>query len=315
MQHRRKEPTVTQAINVGTAQETNLLRQQGPSCWLFVVEALARSKSHLTTLDTRSLQIVMYCYPDSEKVTAAHEAQTGTDKVSRRTIALKLVVANVDAMLAALKEFTDRAAKLGGGTQYNIGLDASKRLARRAMDSDASISFFTFEGDDDSSHIDARTLAADFTKARKVAAGLYGLAVKSGDKDEAAALLNTGAQMIAHDSEIPDVKIMLEIQDKPSYMGINMRYRQTDQERLGAGPVDFTGRPLSGLTDSAHAILLIGYDKSTGIATYKDPNHGNKLFKVTAEQVRGMAGTGDVDLRAFFVSSSKRSALAEVLAG
>ena len=305
---------MTQAINVGTAQETNLLRQQGPSCWLFVIEALARSKAHHTTLDLRGLPIAMYCYPDSEKVGVAHEQQTGTGKLSRRTIALQLMVANVDAMLAALKEFTDRAAKLGGSA-HNIGLDAAKRLARRTMDSDASISFFSFEGDDDSTHIDARTLVADFTKARKVAAGLYALAVKSGDADEAAALLNTGAQMISHDAELDDVKIMLDIQDKPSYMGIGMRYRQTDTERLGAGPVDFTARPLSGLTKTAHAILLVGYDKGTGVATYKDPNHGNKLFKVTAEQVRGMAGDGDVDLRAFFVSSSKRSALAEVLAG
>ena len=57
---------------------TNLLVQQGGSCWLFVVEALATAKEEMSGLSTKYLRIAMYAYPREESVQSAKSSSASS---------------------------------------------------------------------------------------------------------------------------------------------------------------------------------------------------------------------------------------------
>jgi hypothetical protein len=73
-------------------RETNLQIQQGPSCWLFVLEAIAKEKG----LNTKYISIVMKSYPDSPGAVAKQkEEERGGRDISKRAAALELVSDNL----------------------------------------------------------------------------------------------------------------------------------------------------------------------------------------------------------------------------
>ncbi|MFC7761348.1 hypothetical protein ACFQY4_27365 [Catellatospora bangladeshensis] len=128
---------------------TDLLVQQGPSCWLYVVEAIAAASTAKTELSTTHLRMAMRCYPDSDSVGEAHAAQKHAPKRPRRTIALELMAANIAGMVTSLQNWA-----LTSGTD-DIPLSRVQEFARRhhvsrsAWQDPALGVFFDGDGEDD----------------------------------------------------------------------------------------------------------------------------------------------------------------------
>lgn len=293
---------------------TDLLIQQGPSCWLYVVEAIAAASTAKTQLSTTHLRMAMRCYPDSDSVRDAHAAQKHDPKRPKRTIALELMAANIAGMVGSLQNWA-----LTSDTD-DIPLSRVQEFARRHHVSrsawqDPALGVF-FDGDGDDPTTDVTGLITAFQAGAACAEGLHKLAIGAGDdKNVVGLLLNTGYQVIDGKQEVTDVVLSLGVQSVPSYISVRKRFKTTAEQRA-SGIVDLTGRELSELADTAHALLLEGFtatSESAGRVTFKDPNFGNVLFVVTVAQFQAMAGKDEVKMRPFFPSGAKKSALATIL--
>lgn len=294
---------------------TDLLIQQGPSCWLYVVEAIAAASSAKTELSTTHLRMAMRCYPDGDSVRDAHAAQQHAPKRPRRTIALELMAANIAGMVTSLQNW---AATSGSD---DIPLSRVQEFARRHHVSrsawqDPALGVFFDGGGEDDPTTDVTGLIAAFQAGAACADGLHRLAIGAGDNTNVVGLLlNTGYQVIDGKQEAADAVLSLGVQAVPSYLSVRKRFKTTAEQRA-SGIVDLTGRKLSELADTAHALLLEDFtatSESEGRVTFKDPNFGNVLFVVTVAQFQAMAGNDEVKMRPFFPSGARKSALATIL--
>lgn len=303
VQAKALQPTFVSAT---IQRQTNLLVQQGPSCWLYVLEAIAKAKGMGTTY----ISMVMKSYPDSPEIVANQKAnQVFGRKISKRAAALELIADNITGMIAKLHNWKITfGGKRAGGLIKKVIVE---RYARQTLGTDRSVEHLTFSSGDETADVDG--IIDEYSKAKRRAKKLATITLNEED-DDVAALLNTGYQTIDEDQEASDVDAALANQHMPCYASIRMRFNVRPSDlRNGAGKVvNFINRPVSEMEPTAHAILMESYDLSTKIVTYKDPNYGNVEIQVTHTQFQAMAGRGEIKLRPFFKTGTVRSKLAEV---
>src|SRR5690554_4861172 len=128
---------------------TDLKIQQGPSCWLFVLEAIAKSKG----VSTKYLSMAMEAYPSSEKAVKKKkkEAQEGNE-ISKRAAALELITESCTEMIAKLHNW--KVGEGGNRASRNIERRIVERYARQTLDSEASVSHIIFDDVTNSVHVD-----------------------------------------------------------------------------------------------------------------------------------------------------------------
>jgi len=294
---------------------TDLLVQQGPSCWLFVIEALATANSANLNLSTIPLRVAMFCYPDGDEVDHAMR-QPGNTITSRRTMALTLMAQNIADMITTLQNWSAHSD--------TVMLPLAKLQAFGRRHSVSSLVWvdptigIVYVGDDEDPTTDGTIVIKLFQSVQKCATGLVQLAQTTGPYDnEAARMLSTGQQLVSHDQELTDVVLTLQHVDLPCYASVHKRYRRTGPMIVG-NACDLTGLALNQLEDTAHALLIesfvaIGNAGDDGRVTFKDPNFGNVIFTVTLAQFRAMAGAHGMELRPFLAWGPKPSALVKVL--
>jgi Domain of unknown function (DUF4157) len=304
VQAKTLQPTFASAA---IQRQTNLLVQQGPSCWLYVLEAVAKAKG----IGTNYITMVMKSYPDSPEAVAKQKDEEASGReISKRAAALELIADNMTEMIAKLHNW-----KIGYGGQHAGGQIKKvivERYARQTLGTDRSVEHLTFSAVDETANVAG--IMVEYNKAKKRAAKLAANTIK--EEDDVASLLNTGYQTIDERQDSSDVHFALANQNTPCYASIRMRFnvRPTDQGNGAGQVVDFTRRPINEMQPTAHAILLDSYDQRTKTAIYKDPNYGNVKIQVTHTQFQAMAGHGDevIKLRPFFRDGARKSKLAEV---
>ncbi len=275
-----------------------LYKQIGPSCWLFVMEALVRYEG----FDTKYLQIIMHSYEsDSKKI----DAKSKDKKVykNRRVAALSATKDKLDDFLSRLTNYFDNRIKKG-----NKGDDISKEHAERLMLrtlGNTFISKYIFSHEKESVNI--ADLINEIKKANKKLESL--IKTCQDLENDTEAFLNTGSMQIDKQQELNDVEETLKWIKKPSYMSICKIYKREESDK--GNIIDFTSR--TDLTDTAHAVLLVGYDESRKRVRYKNPNYGDDIFIVTAQQLQLMAGEHRVMIRPFYADNVQKSKLAETL--
>ncbi len=282
-------------------RESELTMQQGPSCWLFVLEAIAKAKG----IGTKYLSIAMNAYPDSDSaIEKQKQINTKGVKVTKRAAALQLIVENTTEMLAKL----DNWKTSEGGTRANgiIEQRLVKRYARQTLNSDESVNHITFSKTANTIQVDQVIQA--YTQAKRRAKILFDI-VSSGD-DAPETLLNTGAQMIGHDQALDDVHEGLKVQSTPSYVSVKKRFKLGKDD--DGNHVDFTNKNINEMKSTNHAILLDNYDADTKTVTYKDPNYGNISIFVTHEQFQAMAGGEQMRMLPFFRDGKIKSKMEQV---
>ena len=62
----RAEPAPDEPVPLSEGRQEAALEQVGPSCWMFVVEAMANTRG----FDTRPLSAVLYLYPTGAEADA-----------------------------------------------------------------------------------------------------------------------------------------------------------------------------------------------------------------------------------------------------
>lgn len=283
---------------------TRLQVQQGPSCWLYVLEAVVQSYG----IGTDFLQMVMKSYPSSEDAVAERLRLQGQGRdIPKRAAALELIVTRMQDMIDRLE-----AWRIGpGGVRANEQISEAivRRYANRALQSDRSVEQLEF-GDDGTADVQGVQQSYQAAKAR--AQTLAGLAAQFAGEQDVGSLLQSGMQEIDGNQDQNDVHLSLQVQPVPSYVGINKRFKPTQLE-LANDPVDFTGRNLDTMEDSSHAILMDAYDSGGQRVTYKDPNYGNVRFIVSHVQFQAMAGDGSLQMRPFVRQQGQnQSRLAQV---
>lgn len=290
-------------------QPINLLIQQGPSCWMYVVVALATPK-----IDTSYMHLAMLCYPDSDQVHERHLQEKHTGKGSR-ACALDLLHENLHGMVTTLQHW--RISRDGAD---RIPLKRAHELGRRNLVTNSAWNHpplgIVFDGPvgQEATGFDAFLLA--FERADTCVKELIKIAAQA-PGEEVAALLNTGYQQFDSGQALSDVTAGLSVQEMPCYGSIRARYR-LDLEQRQQDAVDLTSEDMSGISETAHAILVLSFTRTgdeDGVIVYKDPNYGNVLISVNVAQFKAMAGDKEnvLKLRPFFAAGAKASNLAAAL--
>lgn len=253
---------------------TKLAVQQGPSCWLYVLEAIAEHHG----LPVQALSVAMRAYPTTEARDERLKEERGKgNKIEGRRLAVKMMAESLAGMVARLDNW--RAHHQG---DTDITRDEVAAFARRSIGGDASLDKLEFQ--DGRAQFDS--IREVYDKAHDRAELLLHKVGAAGD--EVSGLLDTAPVQIDANQSLDDVRLTIENQNLPSYAGIRRRFKLAKGDE---GPVvDFTGRPASSMESTVHAVLIDSYDRSSRVVTYKDPNYGDIELKVTLAQFRQMAG-------------------------
>ncbi|MDH6577873.1 DUF4157 domain-containing protein [Kitasatospora sp. MAP5-34] len=304
--------------NANVQRDTFLSKQQGPSCWLYVLEAIGTSYG----LNLSSLSIAMRAYPSTADRAARYEnlrAAGRAEGVDQRHLAVVMTAERLAAMVQELVDWDRSPARAD-----RIHQDELRLMARRAIGSEASVDRLAFTAG-------WAGFASVLEAYREAAhrADMLANIIKDANDEEVSQLLNSAPGMVTAGQHLRDVCSALTNQTMPSYVGIRKRYKPV--LRSLPDEVDLRSRPVRELQPTAHAILLDHFEHHGGPAPaipgnkstehnrhmsdfviYKDPNYGNVRFKVTLSQFRAMAGTGNMPLRPFILTSTTRSKLTEL---
>jgi len=280
--------------------------QQGPSCWLFVLEAIAASKG----VNTESLRMIMHSYASSEE--ADHQVKTASKEIAprvidRRQAALEVTAEKLNKMVNNLRLY------VAGGNEHH---DSSRILhntvlkkSRQYLASEASVASLTFVNN----MADTQGIIDVYEKARIRALSL--VEITKHEADDVGSLLQSGSQEITRDQNFSDIVLTLQHANLPAYMSIRKRFKPTGPDFAGAvgGVIDFTGRSTKLMSDTSHAVLLESYNNANKTVRYKDPNYGNSMIEVKVGQLKEMAGAGRVLIRPFIKDGVSKSRLSELV--
>ncbi|MFJ6083166.1 DUF4157 domain-containing protein [Streptomyces sp. NPDC092369] len=263
-------PAATGAVQ----RVTKLAVQQGPSCWLYVLEAIAEHHG----LPIQALSVAMRAYPSTEnRDERLKEEKKKGNKVNGRELAVMMTAESLAAMVRVLGTWRSHHQ-----TETDITREEVGAFARRAMGADTSLDKLEFQ--DGKAQFDS--IHEVYTKAYDRAKLLVQKVGSAGD--EVSKLLDTAPVQIDASQNLDDVRLTLENQSLPSYAGIRRRFKLG---RGDEGPVvDLTQRSASKMESTVHAVLIDSYDKSSRVVTYKDPNYGDIELKVSLSQFQLMAG-------------------------
>jgi hypothetical protein len=272
---RMPAPAAAAPAHSGVVQRvTRLAVQQGPSCWLYVLEAIAEHHG----LPVQALSVAMRAYPTTEaRDERLKQEKKNGNNIEGRKLAVKMMAESLAGMVQRLDNWRSHHQDA-----TDITRDEVAAFARRSIGGEASLDKLEFQ--------DGR---AQFDSIRKVYDMAHDRAELLLNKvgaagDEVSKLLDTAPVQIDASQTLDDVRLTIENQNLPSYAGIRRRFKLTKDDE---GPVvDFTGRSASSMESTVHAVLIDSYDSSSSVVTYKDPNYGDIELKVTLAQFKQMAG-------------------------
>ncbi|WP_406442039.1 DUF4157 domain-containing protein [Streptomyces sp. NBC_01613] len=272
---RKPAPAPAVPTAAGVVQRvTQLAVQQGPSCWLYVLEAIAEYHG----LPVQALSVAMRAYPSTEvrDERLRQEHQQGNN-VNGRELAVMMMGESLGAMVRTLDTWRSH-----NPNESDITRDQVAAFARRSIGADASVGKLDFQ--DDKAQFDS--IHQVYVKAYDRAKQLVKKVGAAGD--EVSKLLDTAPAQIDASQSLNDVRLAIENQSLPCYAGIRRRFKLGKSD---VGPVvDLTQRSAAAMENTVHAVLIDSYDKSNRVVTYKDPNYGNLEIKVSLRQFQGMAG-------------------------
>ena len=286
--------------------EAQLMQQTGPSCWLFVLEGLAKEEG----LGTRWLSTAMQAYPSSEEALEELSKMEGIEGARKRMAALRLMAKRLEKFVSILESYRDK-----GGTDQNSQLtlprDKAETFSLRAGVYEALQKYLKHDSVKEGSLV-TKDVIGDFTEAAKRARTLYETVYGARKKgDEVQALLGGEGVSFSTDSAISDIHTTLKIVGVPAYASIRARFKLRTDDSPDADQ-DYTDRSIDEMAPTAHAVLITAYDQAKKIVTYKDPNYGNIRIRIRIGQLRAMAGTEMVTLRNLIKGGQKPSKLKDV---
>ena len=277
----RPEPVADEPVPLPKDDQQRLLEQVGPSCWMFVIEAMANTRG----FNTRPLSAALYLYPTG----AEAEPLERHELMDAITARLRLIKGRFDAHTPFYP--SDRVRLIAGRACPMVGYEALRTFAIRLLAGLPHTSQGYAVGDIHARLDETVTLTAQLS-AQIAAPSPNGM-------DEEGKLL--GGAWTTFDHEIKDEHLVQTMESvlagsgRVAMMGIRERFKPSAYEKdprviKDGKRFDFTQIPVDEIKEGGpHAVMLVGYDTGARTITYKDPNHGDLLIIVTFDHVRQMA--------------------------
>jgi hypothetical protein len=282
-----REPATVPPIK---EEKDRLLEQVGPSCYLFVIEAMARVRG----LDTGLLATILYLYPDP----AGGDTLDRVERVQVVEQRLKKLDAQLQSHLSALPR--------GGPT--HMPYETLVRLAHRWLTDVKEAPLWSFvvrlltplAATPDGYEVAAvhQQLKAGAAMAKRLADEI-GKPAQNSELDEEAKLLGGAWTIVDKDVGDRDLADLIPSLMKASggvvLMGIGQRFHPQRYDKdptvhKSADVYDFTGvAPAEIKSGGPHAVLVVACDPSARTLTYKDPNFGEPRVTITFDHLRRMA--------------------------
>jgi hypothetical protein len=289
--------------NIGSGDLQNsapLEKQTGPSCWLFVLDAIFKEFGNAGY----ELKTAKYFYPDSDEL--AERKRTVDPNKGRRQIALELIYYKISSLQRRLKRLVSSTvtkevfrelARRDAGSQNQDAVTDAIFAQRAIMERNAIIE------DLEGSKIAAKNLLERLNDNSE-----------PGKKDDEKMFggsrfdLSGGGHMT-----VKRAKWLFKFGGGklPMYMFLNTRFKARQEDDLQQAELDWTTRnPDDIQTSGHHAVMLVGINYGTsgaqyleswqtfdesddanyddGDVTYKDPNYGDVKLKIKWSHLKVM---------------------------
>jgi hypothetical protein len=256
-----------------------LLTQVGPSCWLFVVEAIANIKG----LDTHRLATALQLYPSGDAAKDLNRLQEADVLIARLQGVRTRIDDRVGPMTwSRLQQLTRRAQ-----VEERRIVPFTHRLLARLQCGAKGYAVADVQGELDRLIAFVMRLRAEIAKP-----GVHG-------QDDEAKLLGGARVEIGKGEKLTTFGAVLSdhlTTHGVCMLGISQRFHVHDYDDdpvvhpLGSKDYDFTKvNPHEIKRGGPHAVLLLECDTSNRIVRYKDPNYGDAVITVTLAQIARMA--------------------------
>jgi hypothetical protein len=294
-------------------REQGLMKQIGPNCWVFVLQAVLQG---LKAEGADSLGQVLMGAPSEEQM---KESGFAKGETGRRKQSMKLMFEHITHFDSIVSQIPVTKRSLSYGSIKALaklaGIPESERFAKFIFMSNK----ISVDKEIAKAQLIEHVSKAVFV-ASKLETYLQDADPKSDSNAEANALLGGTGLNIGRIKEpqldtdqsvkgqLNDVKLALEQVKFPAYAGIKARYKLTTRLPAGGykykakidaaaqtGVIDLTDQPLSDMQSTAHAVLLTKWDGDN--VFYQDPNYPKYPIKLTLRQTAAMAGDSLMQVR------------------
>lgn len=272
-----------------SVDDTDLRVQQGPSCWLTVVESMLASEGK----DTSTLKLLLNMYESSAEVDSwIAQNSDKTKDMMGYTAPMTKNMENVKDIILKLKSVRDK-----GGTKVNSQMTITKERLKILL---GRVSAAVVHSADEFNYVDGSASIDQIIDVyKKVGKQLKETLKAMGNqnwKKQVHSFFKLPDTPIDKKTTWSDFVLTMKHQVKlPAWIGINQGIKGDD---LPKSDTDFRGKaPV--FKSNNHAIMMIAYgtDGHGEFVKYKNPNRGNFVYTVTFDQFKKMAG--DTNLNAF----------------
>jgi hypothetical protein len=266
--------------------KARLLEQVGPSCWLFVVEAIANTRG----LDTRTLSAVLYLHPAGAEAEHLHRGGETLDAIDARLVSVGTAI-------------NPMAHHYAWGRLHKAAMRVLPTVSVKAMETFV-IRLLT-SAPHETEGYPVGVIRDRLGEARALVAKLRVEMEKPGQAglDEETKLLGGTWTQVGSDIEDKYLSDTIEgifaNSGGVAMMGVAKRfkpehYKDNPAVTTDRQTYDFTKIPAAEIKEGEpHAVLLFGYSASSKTVNYRDPHHGNAVITITYDQVRKMAELWD----------------------
>lgn len=270
------------------AYQGGLMKQSGPSCWIFSVEAAADLYAPIygNRYDTSLLAAIINLYP-RDVVGSSKESQTRKEELRAVQKTLENLVAKLTNRAKAFDTVsrTDLRSAVAGAARDSLRYVISGKEPNLDM-------FMNIVFPQDGYYTISAVLAF-LRNAIGLAGDLKDLAGVGNEEGEL--LGNRGMTYIGPTDGDRDVGLALEasIGGRVAVMGLKKRLSPGDYQHLYdrlTDTYDLTSVPTTAITKGGyHAVLVTSVNKGGKTLIYKDPNYGNSKIKISFAQLKTMA--------------------------
>lgn len=275
--------------------DTRLQKQVGPSCWLFVLDAIFHEFNDVNY----RMGVAKFFYPTDMAIAFLKE-NPGNENKRQRIVALEEIINRINNLIKKVTNFhTDLVSK-----------NAFKGLVKQVIIIEPPEEIFNEIFSEENAELPKQPIIQKLDEARRSTSNILAIIndTHEGRNDEET-LLNNSRFDLGGDSAFGATVLNYKAWFKsgggkfPMYMYLNSRFIKREEDNMDVGEVDWTGREENDIQRREnHAVLLVGADYGNrswqelrpdqlwnpdeaqrhddGFIVYKDPNYGNARIKI-----------------------------------
>ena len=262
--------------------DTNLHVQNGPSCWLTVLESMAAT---FPGLELNTLRNILTMYASGTEIKESKDKKNDKGYIK----ALRVTKAQISTALKKIKQASFKSKHYN----KNRGLISSNRLYKFLKKISPSVARIV----DNLSPMQGLIRYSDIkTILYNAIKKINQMLIEFKDKtwiEQVAIISNQVQTQFSKDNIYKDFEITMDVFSLPVWAGINKGIKGT---QLPYEDTDFTNKDPK-IDTCNHAIQIVEYGKAgEEWVKYKDPKRGNIVYTVRWDQFKCFAGDSHIYL-------------------